>query len=69
MTNTPSTRWLILVSPQGHLAARRAEHFRRWPVSHDARWQRLASVRLRAGLRLESVKGTLYGWAVWTYRL
>ena len=69
MKNTPSTRWLVLVSPQGHLIARPADYFRRWPDFPAARWQRLTYVRLRDGLRFEAVRDQAYGWAVSTYRL
>lgn len=69
MKNTPSRRWLVLASPRGTLTARPADFFRRWPDSPEARWRRLTSVRLPAGIRFDAVRNHIYGWAVWAYRL
>lgn len=69
MKNTPSNRWLILASPQGHLTARTADYFRRFPDSPDARWQRLTSIRLPPGMSFPAVKTRVYGWAIWMYGL
>ncbi|HEX3147896.1 MAG TPA: hypothetical protein VHR66_07415 [Gemmataceae bacterium] len=69
MKNTPSKRWVILASPQGHLTARPADYFRRWPDSYQSRWQRLTYVRVPRGIKFETVRTQVYGWAIWTYQL
>lgn len=66
MKNTPSNRWLILASPQGYLTAKRADHFRRFPDDYTITWQRLTYVRADD---FQAVKETVYGWAIWMYRL
>jgi hypothetical protein len=66
---TPSNRWLILASPQGHLTARQADYFRSHPASHQAKWQCLLSLRLPRGIHFQQVRERVYSWAITAYGL
>jgi hypothetical protein len=64
-----SRRFLILVSPHGHLTVRRADWFREHPTDHARKWQVLTYIRPPAGAELNPLLFVAYCHLIRQYAL